>query len=71
MMKKFKLRKAFKKKYKKGQFFYLVSESEFIGVKEFVFRTEDLTERIVVTQKEFGDYFIFVEDIRSFEKLDY
>ncbi|MFE8699943.1 hypothetical protein ACFYKX_04820 [Cytobacillus sp. FJAT-54145] len=66
-MKKYKLRKAFKKKYKRGQTFYLVSQSEFIGVKEFVFRTEDLTDRISVTEKELGEYFIFLEDITSFK----
>ena len=39
--------------YKKGTQFYLIAHSEFIGVKEFVLRTKDLTNRISVNENEF------------------
>ncbi|MEQ2525253.1 hypothetical protein EKG37_06345 [Robertmurraya yapensis] len=58
-MKKYKLKKAFKGK-RKGTRFYLVAESEFIGVKEFVLRTNDLTERISISEAELKEYFIFL-----------
>ena len=39
--------------YKKGTQFYLIAHSVFIGVKEFVLRTKDLTNRISVNENEF------------------
>jgi hypothetical protein len=45
--------------YKKGTLFYLISESEFIGVKEFVLRTEDLTHRIAINESELLKNFTF------------
>ena len=59
MMKKYKLKNQFKG-YKKGTKFYVVAESEFIGVREIVLRTVDLTERIVITENELNKNFILV-----------
>jgi len=53
--------------YKKGTQFYLISESEFIGVKEFVLRTKDLTNRISVNESELLNNFIFIKDIYFIE----
>lgn len=49
--------------YKKGTQFYLISESEFIGVKEFVLRTEDLANRISVNESELVKHFTFMKEI--------
>lgn len=45
-----------------GTEFYLIAESEFIGVKDFVFRTEDLAIRISVNESELLQNFILVRD---------
>lgn len=50
-MKLYTLKKSFKG-YKKGTPFYLVAESEFIGVKEFVLKTKDLTESMTLNESE-------------------
>ncbi|WP_226527053.1 hypothetical protein [Metabacillus niabensis] len=60
-MKIYKLKKNFKG-FKKGTPFYLIAESEFIGVKDFVFRTEDLAIRISVNESELLQNFILVRD---------
>ena len=49
--------------YKKGTPFYLIAESEFIGVKEFVLRTEDLTNRISINESELLKNFTFIKEI--------
>lgn len=59
-MKKLKLIQKFKG-YKKGTKFFVVAESEFIGVKEFVLRTEDLKQRIVLTEDEMNKNFIYIK----------
>ena len=59
-MKKFQLKKQFKS-YKKGTQFYLIAESEFIGIKEYVIRPLDLTDRIEVSEKELNNYFFEVK----------
>ncbi|KAA0547043.1 hypothetical protein FZW96_13750 [Bacillus sp. BGMRC 2118] len=61
-MKVYQLKKTFSG-YKKGTRFYLISESEFIGVKEYVFRTEDLTKRLAINESELQKHFSFVRDI--------
>ncbi|AZU62328.1 hypothetical protein [Neobacillus mesonae] len=61
-MKVYKLKKQFNG-YRRGTQFYLVSESEFIGVKEFVLRTEDLTHRFSINESELLKYFIFHKEI--------
>ncbi|WP_077212097.1 hypothetical protein [Bacillus dakarensis] len=55
-MKRYKLKNNFKG-LKKGTQFYLIAESEFIGVKEFVLRTSDLSIRISINEKELQKYF--------------
>ena len=47
--------------YKKGTQFYLIAHSEFIGVKEFVLRTKDLTNRISVNENEFLNNFSYIK----------
>jgi len=49
--------------YKKGTPFYLIAESEFIGVKEFVLRTQDLTNRISINESELLKNFTFIKEI--------
>jgi len=50
-MKRYKLKNDFKG-LKKGTQFYLIVESEFIGIKDFVLRTKDLTIRISISETE-------------------
>ncbi|MBB6444370.1 hypothetical protein [Bacillus benzoevorans] len=61
-MKLYVLKKQFNG-YKKGTRFYLIAESEFIGVKEFVLRTKDLTNRISIDESELHKNFIFIKEI--------
>ena len=49
--------------YEKGTQFYLIAESEFIGVKEFVLRTKDLENRISINESELQKNFIFIKEI--------
>ncbi|WP_026695507.1 hypothetical protein [Peribacillus kribbensis] len=60
-MKLYTLRRTFQG-YKKGTQFYLVAESEFIGVKEFVLRTKDLTSSLTLNEKELLKNFIFINN---------
>lgn len=59
-MKRYMLKKNFRG-LKKGTQFYLIAESEFIGVKEYVLRTKDLTTRIAVNEKELQGNFILLK----------
>ncbi|WP_144549512.1 hypothetical protein [Bacillus sp. X1(2014)] len=71
-MKIFKLKKSFKG-FKKGTEFYLIAESEFIGVKDFVLRTKDLAVRISINEKELHKNFILLKNssgINSIELTD-
>jgi len=61
-MKVYKLKRQFNE-YKRGTQFYLISESEFIGVKEFVLRTKDLTNRISINESELLKNFTFIKEI--------
>jgi hypothetical protein len=61
-MKLYRLKKRFNG-YKIGTQFYLISESEFIGVKEFVLRTKDLTNRISINESELLKNFTFIKEI--------
>ncbi|WP_456276203.1 hypothetical protein [Bacillus sp. AK128] len=61
-MKLYKLKKQFNG-YKRGTQFYLISESEFIGIKEFVLRTTDLTNRISINEKELLSHFTFIKEV--------
>lgn len=59
-MKRYKLKKQFKG-HKKGTYFYLIAESDFIGVKEYVLKTQDLTQRLAVSENELLNNFIEVK----------
>jgi len=61
-MKVYRLKRQFNG-YKKGTQFYLIAESEFIGIKEFVLRTKDLTDRISINEHEFLKNFTFIKEI--------
>lgn len=56
-MKKYILLNDYKEMYKKGTRFFVISESEFIGVKEYVLRTYDLHHRLLITDKEYATLF--------------
>lgn len=60
-MKIYKLRNNFKG-FKKGTHFYLIAESEFIGVKDFVLRTKDLAIRISINERELQNNFTLLRD---------
>lgn len=60
-MKVYRLKKQFNG-YKKGTQFYLICESEFIGVKEFVLRTKDLSNRISINESELLKNFTFIKE---------
>ncbi|WP_235847083.1 hypothetical protein [Neobacillus niacini] len=49
--------KNYKGIHKKGTTFFLISESEFIGVKEFVLQTKNLDGKIILSEKELKDHF--------------
>jgi hypothetical protein len=59
-MKIYKLKNNFKG-LKKGTQFYLFAESEFIGVKDFVLRTNDLAVRISINERELLSNFILMQ----------
>jgi len=58
-MKRYMLKKDFNG-LKKGTQFYLIVESEFIGVKNFVLRTNDLSIRISINEEELRKNFILL-----------
>ncbi|MBD7936614.1 MULTISPECIES: hypothetical protein [Cytobacillus] len=55
-MKKVRLIKDYQN-FKKGTPFLVITESEFIGVKEYVLRTYDLHHRLLITDKEYATLF--------------
>lgn len=59
-MKIYKLKNNFKG-IKKGTQFYLIAESEFIGVKDFILRTKDLAIRISINENELHNNFILLK----------
>ena len=61
-MKIYTLKKQFHA-YQKGTLFYLIAQSEFIGVKEFVMRTKDLENRISINESELQKNFKFIKEI--------
>jgi hypothetical protein len=58
-MKRYKLKNDFKG-LKKGTQFYLIVEFEFIGIKDFVLRTKDLSIRISISESELRRNFILL-----------
>ena len=59
-MKRYMLKNNFRG-LKKGTQFYLIVESEFIGIKEFVLRTTDLSTRISIGEAELHKNFILLD----------
>jgi hypothetical protein len=57
MLKRYQLKSDFRG-FKKGDHFYLIAESEYIGIKEFILRTKDLSTRIILSEREMEKYFI-------------
>ncbi|MBO0999071.1 hypothetical protein IOC57_15155 [Bacillus sp. SD075] len=60
-MKMFKLIEDDPSAYKKGTKFFLISHSEFIGVKSYVLLAEDLKGRVEVTEEELRSKFVSVQ----------
>lgn len=58
-MKRYMLKSNFRG-LKKGTQFYLIADSEFIGVKEYVLRTIDLKVRLSINEKELRRNFILL-----------
>lgn len=56
-MKIYRLKKDYKHLFKKGAMFFLVSHSEFIGVKEFVLQSQDLKVKLNLNEEELESYF--------------
>ncbi|WP_102346028.1 hypothetical protein [Bacillus sp. Marseille-P3661] len=61
-MKVYKLKKQFNG-YQKDTEFYLISESEFIGVKEFVLRTKDLINTLEINEKDLLKNFTYIREV--------
>lgn len=57
VMKRYRLIKDYRDIHKKGTIFFLISESEFIGVKEYVLQTKNLDGKIILSEKELKDHF--------------
>ncbi|ASV65849.1 hypothetical protein MKX67_10680 [Cytobacillus sp. FSL W7-1323] len=55
-MKRVRLLKDYQN-FQKGTPFLVITESEFIGVKEYVLRTYDLHHRLLITDKEYATLF--------------
>lgn len=51
--------------YQKGTQFYLIAQSEFIGVKEFVLRTVDLRDRIAINESDLHKNFTYIRETFS------
>ncbi|MFJ7747620.1 hypothetical protein [Peribacillus sp. NPDC097295] len=60
-MKMYKLTEDFSLIYKKGARFFVVSDSEFIGVKSYVLLSEDLRGKIEVTDDELKNKFVSIK----------
>ncbi|MGE6379187.1 hypothetical protein [Peribacillus muralis] len=59
-MKMYKLVKDESFAYKKGTKFFLISHSEFIGVKSYVLLAEDLQGKIEVTEEQLTGKFVYI-----------
>ncbi|KMY49874.1 hypothetical protein [Bacillus loiseleuriae] len=57
-MKLFKLIEDYHVMYKIGTKFFVISESEFIGVKSYVLQSEDMRGKIVVSEEDLRKKFI-------------
>jgi hypothetical protein len=56
-MKRYRLIKDYRDIYNKGTIFFLISESEFIGVKEYVLQTKNLDGKIILSEQELKGFF--------------
>ncbi|RFU70365.1 hypothetical protein D0469_07120 [Peribacillus saganii] len=65
-MKMYKLITNYKGIHKKGTIFFVISESEFIGVKEFVLQSEEVWGKIIVTEEELGYNFVSLNEKNRF-----
>lgn len=63
-MKMFKLTEDYPS-YKKGARFFMISDSEFIGVKSYVLLSEDLRSKIEVTDDELKNKFVSIKVNRN------
>ncbi|MCA1036586.1 hypothetical protein LCL90_18240 [Bacillus infantis] len=61
-MKKYRLKTGFNGRFKRGTVFWLIAESEFIGIKEYVLRTKDLEHRIQISEEELMKHFVRLND---------
>ncbi|MGD6877257.1 hypothetical protein [Bacillus infantis] len=61
-MKKYRLKTGFNGRFKPGTVFWLIAESEFIGIKEYVLRTKDLEHRIQISEEELMKNFVRLYD---------
>jgi hypothetical protein len=59
-MKMLKLIEDYPSTYKKGTKFFIISDSEFIGVKSYVLLSEDLRGKIVVSEEELKNKFVSI-----------
>lgn len=59
-MKRYELKRDFRG-FQKGFHFYLIAESEYIGIKEYILRTTDLSIRMVITEKQMENYFFLLK----------
>lgn len=59
-MKMYKLTEDFSSVYKKGAKFFVISDSEFIGVKSYVLLSEDLRGKIEVTDDALKNKFVAI-----------
>ncbi|MCK1994967.1 hypothetical protein [Peribacillus muralis] len=59
-MKMYKLVKDESFAYKKGTKFFLISHSEFIGVKSYVLLAENLQGKIEITEEELSSKFVSI-----------
>ncbi len=59
-MKRYELKRDFRG-FQKGSHFYLIAESEYIGIKEYILRTTDLSIRMVITEKQMENYFFLLK----------
>ncbi|TMU88359.1 hypothetical protein FGG79_03475 [Bacillus sp. BHET2] len=59
-MKRYKLKIDFRG-IQKGSHFYLIAESEYIGIKEYILRTTDLSTRLVISEREMENYFFLLK----------
>jgi hypothetical protein len=57
-MKIYKLVEDYSAIYKKGTTFFVISDSEFIGVKSYALQSENMRGKIVVTEEDLKNKFI-------------